>query len=220
MIASLPSKAPSLIILPGLAERKAALREEMLARRAAQAARLGERAAAAIAERVLGVLQAPQEGAAVSAYWPLPGELDIRPTMAGLAEAGHALALPRVQGRGRPLIFHLWTHQDLLIDGPFRLMQPPDTLPLVLPDILLVPLVAFDRRGHRLGHGAGFYDRTLEQLRSQKPRTLALGVAFAAQEVDDVPVEVLDQPLDGVITEEAVHRCSARFADEIPGDET
>lgn len=203
-------------ILSELVERKAALRSEMLVRRTEAAARQGEAAATAVAANVLQALRTRRK-AVISGYWPLAGELDIRPAMAALAGAGHLLALPRVQGRARPLQFHLWTHDDPLIEGPFRLREPPDNLPRAQPDVLLVPLLAFDRRGHRLGHGAGFYDRTLEKLRAEKPAVLALGVAFAAQEVDEVPVGLVDQPLDGVITEQAVHPCSARFASDASG---
>jgi len=128
--------------------------------------------------------------------------------MSGLAARGHPLALPRVQGRGRPLAFHAWRPGDPLLAGPFGVMEPDPDAPALRPRVLLVPLLAFDRQGGRLGYGAGYYDLVLHALRALCPPPLAIGVAFAAQEVDRVPTGPRDQPLDAVVTERAVHRCS------------
>jgi 5-formyltetrahydrofolate cyclo-ligase len=198
-----------LTTLPSLAERKAALRLEMLARRAKIAARWGEVAALAMAERAVNDLPMPA-GGVVSAYWPLEGELDPRPAMRRLARRGHGLALPRMQGPLQPLRFHRWGLDDALEEGPFRVMQPAEGEPVLHPDLVLVPLLAFDRGGGRLGYGAGFYDRTLAALRAERPRLLAVGVAFAGQEVSEVPNGPHDEALDGVITEEVLHWCGAR----------
>jgi 5-formyltetrahydrofolate cyclo-ligase len=198
-----------LTTLPSLAERKAALRLEMLARRAAIAVRSGEMAATAVAALAVRDLSLPA-GAVVSAYWPLDGELDPRPAMKRLASRGHGLALPRMQGRLQPLRFHRWCLDDALVQGSFRVMQPAEDEPVVHPDVVLVPLLAFDCGGRRLGYGAGFYDRTLAALRAERPRLLAVGVAFAGQEVSEVPNGPHDEALDGVITEEALHWCGVR----------
>jgi 5-formyltetrahydrofolate cyclo-ligase len=198
-----------LTTLPSLVERKAALRLEMMARRAEIAVRAGDVAASAVAERVMQDLPMPR-GAVISAYWPLDGELDPRPAMERLARRGHELALPRMQGRLQPLRFHRWGLDDRLVEGPFRVMEPSETEPVLRPDVVLVPLLAFDRAGRRLGYGAGFYDRTLAALRAEMPGLLAVGVAFAGQELGEVPNGPNDEALDGVVTEEALHWCGAR----------
>jgi 5-formyltetrahydrofolate cyclo-ligase len=197
-----------LTTLPSLVERKAALRLEMMARRAEIAARSGDVAASAVAGRAAQDLPLPAV-AVVSAYWPLEGELDPRPAMRQLAMRGHGLALPRMQGALQPLRFHRWSLDDALVQGPFRVMEPAEGEPVSQPDVVLVPLLAFDRSGRRLGYGAGFYDRTLAAFRAERPRLLAMGVAFAGQEVSEVPNGPDDEVLDAVITEEAVHWCGA-----------
>jgi 5-formyltetrahydrofolate cyclo-ligase len=187
-----------------LVQRKAALRAEQRRRRQALGANASA-AAAAAAARLLTELRLPP-GAVVSGYWPLADELDPRPAMTRLAALGHPLALPRVQGRGRPLAFHAWGPGEPLLAGPFEVMQPAPDAPLATPRVLLVPLLAFDRQGRRLGYGAGYYDLVLRELRASSPPPLAIGVAFAAQEVEEVPTGPRDQPLDAVVTERAVHR--------------
>jgi len=144
----------------------------------------------------------------VSGYWPLGAELDPRPCLRRLAVRGHRLALPRMQGERSPLAFHLWQEGDRLIAGGFGVMQPDPAAPRVAPDVLLVPLLAFDRRGGRLGYGRGYYDRTLRALREEGAGRLAIGLAFALQEVAEVPLTASDEPLDAVITELALHRCA------------
>ena len=168
----------------------------------------GPAAAEAVAERIVCAFRLPP--GIVSGYWPLADEFDPRPAMARLAGLGHPLALPRVQGWGRPLAFHAWQPGDLLRAGPFQVMEPSPDAPLVTPEILLVPLLAFDRAGRRLGYGAGYYDMVLRDLRAHAPAPFAIGVAFAAQEVPEVPTGPRDQTLDAVVTEQDVHRCSPR----------
>ncbi|HSA82444.1 MAG TPA: 5-formyltetrahydrofolate cyclo-ligase [Geminicoccaceae bacterium] len=185
-----------------LVRRKAELRALLLARRRAAP---GPAAAVAVADRLLHEIDVPQ-GAVVSGYWPLAGELDPRPCLHRLAARGHPLALPRMQGQGQPLAFHPWRRDDPLTLGRFGVMQPDPTQPLVTPDVLLVPLLGFDRRGHRLGYGKGYYDRTLRALREGGATPLAIGLAFALQEVSEVPIGPADQPLDAVVTERASHR--------------
>jgi 5-formyltetrahydrofolate cyclo-ligase len=189
-----------------LVQRKAALRAEQRRRRQAMAAH-GTAAAEAVADRLVEGFALPP-GAIVAAYWPLDDELDPRPSMSRLAALGHPLALPRVQGRGRPLAFHTWRRDDPLLAGPFKVMEPDSGAPPARPRVLLVPLLAFDRKGRRLGYGAGYYDLVLRDLRALAPSPLAIGVAFAGQEVDEVPTGPRDQPLDAVVTERDLHRCS------------
>ena len=199
---------PPLSTAESLVRRKAVLRAEQRRRRGALDARLRAAAAGAVADHLVGAFQLPR-GSVVSGYWPLAGELDPRPAMDRLAGLGHPLALPRVQGRGRPLAFHAWQTGDPLRAAPFGLMEPSPDAPLVDPRVLLVPLLAFDRAGRRLGYGAGYYDMVLRDLRARGPAPLAIGVAFAAQEVAGVPTGPSDQMLDAVVTERRVHRCTA-----------
>ncbi len=185
---------------PDLATAKRAARERALTARAgcdpAQAAVAG----AALAAHVLHD-GPPPPGAVVSGVWPLDGEIDLRPLMRALHACGHPVVLPVTPPRGRPLTFRLWRPGDALVRERFGTMRP--TGEERVPEFLLVPLLAFDRRGHRLGYGAGYYDRTLAAL----PGRFALGCAFAAQEVDAVPVGPNDATLDAVATERGVIRC-------------
>lgn len=143
--------------------------------------------------------------ARVAAYWPTGSELDVRPLLLHLFEAGHICALPVVAEQEQPLVFRAWTPEAVLIAGRFGIMEPTGDADEVVPSVLLVPLLAFDRVGHRLGYGAGFYDRTLLTLREQALRggspVLAVGIGFAAQEVPLVPCDEYDQKLDWMVTE-------------------
>ncbi|MFL1462140.1 5-formyltetrahydrofolate cyclo-ligase [Roseococcus sp. DSY-14] len=140
-------------------------------------------------------------GAAVAGFWPLPGELDLRPALAALHARGHALALPFTPPRGQPLRFRRWAPGEALAPGPMGTAHPAAEVPLV-PGVVLVPLLAFDRRGGRLGYGGGYYDRTLPLF----PHARRLGIAFAAQEVDEVPMQPHDIFLHAIVTEEGVTR--------------
>jgi 5-formyltetrahydrofolate cyclo-ligase len=181
-----------------LIRRKADLRARMLVKRASIEPGVAAAAASVIADRV-PELVAP-EAAVVAAYWPLPGELDPRPALERLVARGHRLALPRMQAKTLPLAFHTWDRDQPLIRGGFAVMQPDPAAPVAIPDVILVPLLAFDRRGHRLGYGRGYYDRTLRALRAEGAR-VAIGLAFALQEFEAVPSGSLDEPLDAILTE-------------------
>lgn len=169
---------------------KAALRDRMKALRA------GLAAPAAAPAGVLAEVLRSHAGRRVAGYWPLPTEADPRPAL--LAHGG-PWCLPVVVGRGKPLIFRDWWPGAALVPGPFGVQEPVGAA--CTPQVVVVPLLAFDRRGHRLGYGGGFYDRTLAGL---LPRPLAIGIGFAAQQVDAVPVADTDAPLDLVVTEAGV----------------
>jgi 5-formyltetrahydrofolate cyclo-ligase len=178
-------------------EVKAALRTAALARRSGLGddERRGAGARLAAAVDVLGV----PSGAVVSGFLPIRGEIDVVPLLAALSARGHPLALPAVLGPAE-LVFRRWRPGAPLEAAGFGLSHPPPEAGTVDPDVLLVPLAAFDRRGHRIGYGRGYYDRALARL-DALGRRRAIGVAFSVQEVDRVPDEPHDRRLDAVLTE-------------------
>lgn len=186
---------------PDFPPPKTELRAAARRTRREAAARQGDAAGAALAGLAASLRLPP--GAVVAGYWPLDGEIDPRPLMAALAGLGHPLALPVVAERGAVLEFRRWSPGEALEPGPHRTRHPPVSAGTVAPAALLVPLLAFDRRGFRLGYGGGYYDRTLAGLR-RGGTILAAGLAFAAQEVERVPADPWDMPLDLVATEQGV----------------
>ncbi len=137
----------------------------------------------------------------VSAYHPHESEIDCLPLLTALQQAGWRIALPVVIGRGQPLEFRAWSPGDMLVPGSFGIPMPPDGTTVVEPDVMFVPMLAFDRFGYRLGYGGGFYDRTLALAREIRDVT-AIGIAYAAQQIDQCPTGDYDQPLDGVVTQD------------------
>jgi 5-formyltetrahydrofolate cyclo-ligase len=177
---------------------KASVRRAALARREALPADERQAAGLAVAERGLPVEVAP--GTVVSGFSPVKSEISPLPLLRRLADAGASLALPVVTGRGQPLVMRAWSFGAPLVAGVWGIREPPADVPEVFPDILIVPLVAFDRRGYRLGYGGGYYDRTIARLRTMKP-VMAIGLSFAAQQIDEVPTTPRDECLDLVLTE-------------------
>lgn len=141
------------------------------------------------------------EQAILAGYWPFASEMDVRPALVALDRTGVLLTLPEVAAKDRPLRFRAWRPDEPLVEGAHGTFHPQMTAPLMRPDVVLVPLLAFDRRGYRLGWGGGYYDRTLALLR-KTGQCVAIGVAYAAQEVDEVPTDEYDQPVDWIITEQ------------------
>jgi 5-formyltetrahydrofolate cyclo-ligase len=182
-----------------LIEQKRELRRAMLERRGGMGE--GERLAAAQALVAMFRQEKPfASHGVVTGFWPIRDELDIRPLMQELAGAGCRLALPVVQGKGKPLLFRAWSPGDALEAGVFGTMQPAEDRESLEPDALLVPLLACDEEGWRLGYGGGFYDRTLKGLRARRTVT-AVGVAFNVQLVAAVPHGPDDQRLDWLLTD-------------------
>lgn len=142
----------------------------------------------------------------VSGFFPYQSEIDTRPLLGKLAGDGWQTCLPIVMGKGLPLQFRRWLPGAPTIAGVWNIPRPPEDAEEVDPDVLIIPLLSFDRRGYRLGYGGGFYDRTLEKLRLLKTVT-AIGVAYSAQEVNAVPHGDHDQPLDYIMTEREVIKC-------------
>jgi 5-formyltetrahydrofolate cyclo-ligase len=145
------------------------------------------------------------ESRIAAAYWPIRDEADPLPLLAQLAAAGLTIALPVVAGPGQPLIFRQWPPSHPLVDAPLGLKEPARDSPATDPDLIFVPLAAFDRAGHRIGYGAGYYDATLAALAAKRP--LAIGLAFSEQEVASIPAEAHDHSLAFVITERETIDC-------------
>jgi len=189
-----------------LSNGKGALRRAALVQRDRAAEAAGPKAALTIARRVLGDFVF-MKGAIVGGYAAVRGEVDPFPLMAALANQGHDLCLPQTQDK--TLVFRAWKPGDPLVVGRFNIPEPDSKARERRPDMILVPLIAFDAHGYRLGYGGGFYDRYLAEHRVK--RTIrAIGIAFAGQEVEELPHAPNDERLDAVVTEERV----VRFARE------
>lgn len=180
-----------------MANEKSSLRESAKAHRASLA-----RACPDFAQRISRFADdlAVAKGAVVSFYWPMGDEADPRALASMLSLRGHTLALPVVVAKKSPLHFRAWREGEELVVHPFGMHEPPESAARVIPDVLLVPLLAFDANGTRLGYGGGFYDRTLHSFSAKR----AIGVAFAGQEMETLPCHEHDHPLDAVITEKGV----------------
>lgn len=142
----------------------------------------------------------------VSGFFPYQSEIDTTPLLGKLAGDGWTTCLPIVIAKEQPLLFRRWLPGEPTIAGVWGIPRPSDEAPEVVPDVLIIPMLAFDRKGYRLGYGGGFYDRTLEKLRATK-KIIAIGVAYAAQELDEVPHDAHDQALNFIMTEREVIAC-------------
>lgn len=143
----------------------------------------------------------------VAGYWPVGGEIDCRPLLAALAKAGREIALPRMETRQGPAQFFAWRTGEALRADAFGVPAPPPG-PELHPRLILVPLLAFDRTGRRLGQGGGHYDRILAKYKREG--AVAIGLAYAAQEMDVVPAGSRDMPLDWVLTPKEAIQCAPR----------
>jgi 5-formyltetrahydrofolate cyclo-ligase len=189
-----------------IADEKRAERTRALARRAAAYAQHGKDAGLRLAEHGIGFAN-PAPGAVVSGFSAIKDEIDAAPLVHRLAGEGFRLALPVMQGKGKALLFRAWAPGDEMASATWGIAEPLPTRPVLEPDIVLVPLLAFDAKGYRLGYGGGFYDRTLTGLRAKKP-IVAIGVAYEELRIDAVPHLDYDQPIDWVLTPSGPLRCS------------
>ena len=180
-------------------DRKQALREYALARRGAARRAAGPGAGVRAANHYLAAVPTPA-GAVVSGYWGIRDEIDAMPLLTRLVGAGFVCCLPAVVGKDVPLQFRVWTPGAALSRGPFRIPEPPESAATATPTHLLVPLLAYDRDGYRLGYGGGYYDRSLRALRTLRP-VVAVGLAYTGQLVTDLPRTKHDEPLDWIVTE-------------------
>ncbi len=179
-------------------KQKDHLRKQMKARRSAVTPAEAEQAAHEVIEHIKPLLQEKRRRQ-VGLYHPVNSELDTLPLAHFLRAAGCRLSLPVVRGRTEPLTFRPWNIDEQLVLGQYSIRVPVDKGLSVEPDLLIVPLLAFDGKGNRLGYGGGYYDRTLERLRAAKP-VLAVGLAHDFQQVAALPVNALDQRLDHIAT--------------------
>ena len=177
---------------------KARLRSDVLARRDGLDPEARKAGSQSVAEAVIGIPGLAEAGL-VGGFWPIRSEIDPRPILDRLLARGQRVALPKVTPDG--LVFREWCEGERLERGGFGLSEPRDDLPEVFPDALIVPLAAFDRAGQRIGYGKGYYDGAIERL-SKRRRLLTIGIAFSVQEIDRVPTQPYDQPLDHIVTEQ------------------
>ncbi len=192
-----------------IVEEKRALRVQAAdKRRAAHAADFTGTLSRSMCDYALAALPIAA-GAMIGGYWPTGTEMDVRPLLVALHGRGHAVGLPHVR-KGQPMTFHRWRPDDRLVPGVFGIGMPDHRTAEVVPDVLLMPLLAFDRYGNRLGYGGGYTDRTIARLRPRKAALLCVGIAYAAQEFDTVPHDALDQRLDWIVTETGVRRAERR----------
>ena len=145
----------------------------------------------------------PPVGIAISGYHPVGNEANVLPLLNKLRDQGFVIALPVVQERDMPLIFRRWGETTAMAKGPYGIPEPDSNADTIHPDMILAPLLAFDRQGNRLGYGGGFYDLSIRSIREHQP-VYALGVAYAAQEVPAVPCDGGDTALDGILTEQGI----------------
>jgi 5-formyltetrahydrofolate cyclo-ligase len=189
-------------------EQKRALRERMKAWRAALPAVEAMRDAEAVAAHGLEFLGPLAAGTIVSGFAPMPGEFRVWPLLRRLVGEGLHLALPVMQGKGNPLIFRAWAPGDPTDTAVWGIAEPKPDKPVLEPDVLIVPLLAFDTRGWRMGYGGGFYDRTLRGLRARKA-IIAVGLGYDGQRIEAVPHCDHDERLDWVLTPSGALRCGA-----------
>jgi len=204
----LAARSPTIALMPDIAEEKRALRPRAAEkRRLAHAEDFTGRLSHMMRDHALAKLPVAA-GAAGGGYWPRGTEIDVRPLLTALHRRGHPIGLPHIR-RGQPMTYHRWQPDDRLVPGVFGIEMPDYRTPAVTPDVLLLPLLAFDAQGNRLGYGGGYTDRTIAALRARKPVT-CVGVAYAVQEFDSVPHDTLDQRLDWLVTEKGVRRAERR----------
>ena len=190
-------------------QQRATMRQNARDRRVEAADALGNEVGRLIVDRVIENIPLPPKKI-ISGYWPNGSELDDRLLLIQLHGIGRSCCLPVVVHPEQPLIFRAWGPRIRLEPDMRGMMVPPEDEAEVVPDIIFLPLLAFDRAGNRLGSGAGYYDRTLDRLRAQK-KIIAVGLAYSIQEFEEIPTFEHDQPLDWIVTEREVIRVTPGF---------
>ena len=182
---------------------KDALRGRARVAREKACAEGGAAAGEALAKHLLHLVKPRSAGEIVAGYWPIGSEMDLRTAMRDMERLGHPLCLPAIVAPDSPLLFRAWGNGDPLHEAAFGTSEPDADAPALTPEIMLVPGLAFDAQGFRLGYGRGYYDRTIAGLRDAGG-LLAIGIAYAAQLIEAVPREDHDQPLDLIVTENGI----------------
>lgn len=203
-------------------KKKANLREHMKKVRAEAAARDvsradGPRAARKIASQLMllpelkgevqrGIKAEDLDFGIISGFYPIQSEIDCLYVMKALSAAQYRLALPVMNGKKQHLAFKEWDLREELVEGSYGVMEPPSAHVFVMPDVMLVPMLAFDMQGHRLGYGGGYYDRTLKTYRQKGQDVITIGIGYDEQLCEKLPFEKHDQPLDIIVTDKKVYR--------------
>ncbi len=187
-------------------DTKAALRVAAQARRRELHDAIGARSRLAFHAFGLDLIR-DLPGRIVAAFWPIRSEPDLRPLLHALAASGKQVALPAIPGKDTALEFRAWQPEDVLGAGPLGTASPAPNRPVLRPEIVLVPMLAFDRGRHRLGYGGGYYDRTLAALRADGMPVTAIGVAYAGLELAAVPTDPWDERVDAILTEGGLIEC-------------
>ncbi len=187
-------------LLSKVTDPKDGLREYAIAKRKRAAREAGPTASIRAAEHFFSSIPIPP-GTIVSGYFPVRDEFDVMPLMGRLSRAAFQCCLPKVQEKNKPLSFREWYPGMNLITGCLDILEPDSDSRVLVPSILIVPLLAFDSEGFRLGYGGGYYDRTINILRKESSDILAVGIAYTEQQVEQVPHNSFDAQLDWVVTE-------------------
>lgn len=188
-----------------IAQKKKALRAQAKERRALTFRKYGPAAGERLA--AIGVdFAKPTKTASFTGFLAIGEEIDPMPLMRRLWAGGHAVGLPVMVGKARPLVFRQWREGETLNEVQWGIREPAAEAPVIVPDIVLVPLLAFDARGYRLGYGGGFYDRSIAEIRQAKP-VITIGLSYDELEVDAVPHDAYDQRLDWVLTPSGPKKC-------------
>lgn len=182
-------------------DSKRALREKIIVERKRISPDHASQASKAIAEFLLSIIP---NGLNVAGYYPTNGEIDIKESLNKLSAKGNTVSLPTISDTGKILKFRIYSPHFPLIEGKYGIFCPPPQAPEITPDIVIVPMVGFDKEGHRLGYGGGYYDATLAYLRSRNEKLLAIGVAYAAQSIEKIPIHNGDQKINMLVTEKEI----------------
>lgn len=186
-------------------DKKQQLRKEYIAKRLAVDFEVAENFSKSVAQKLLDIIPA---GAKVAGYVAIRGEIDIMPALTELLKRCNEICLPVVEVGDKILKFLKFSPDITLVTGKFGVLCPPANSPIINPDIVLVPLVAFDANGNRIGYGGGYYDATIRSLRLQNKTVRIIGVAYSMQQLENIPVEEQDEQLDMVITENNLTICN------------
>jgi len=183
--------------LPNFSEKKSCLRKIVLGRRSGLEEKQRKIASS---QAVVYFLESVdlEKTSIISLYWPIGDELDCYPLIEKLQQQGHKICLPSIVGAKQPLVFREFSAGDKLVSAAFGTSEPQSSAKILMPDMIVLPLAGFDKQGNRLGYGKGFYDRTIAAM-AKKPELC--GLAFAVQELDNIPASPHDVPLEKIITE-------------------